>query len=260
MATQIITVASHKGGTGKTTTAVTLAHGLAMRGYRTLIVDLDSQGNVAAFLGLPLRDSLMKLIALEIPLDSVTAPTGRADLWMVPGNEQTAKLKLLLAVTGFREMVLARVLKDAEFDYILLDCAPSLDVLQVAAFVTSDWVLIPIQVDYAAVLGCRQLLNSLVQVHVAGYTEVRLLGVLPTFFDRVTTESEMQLKAIVDRFGDVTFDPSPKDVRLREAPSYGLTIWEHAPTSRAVVGFDIGKGQLIGGYRAALERLIRETT
>ena len=257
--TRIITVASHKGGTGKTTTAVTLAHGLAMRGYRTLIVDLDSQGNVAAFLDLPLTDDLMKLVALEIPLESVTTPTGWENMWIVSSNEQTARLKLPLSAMDFRELVLARALKDAQFDYVFLDCAPSLDILQVAAFVASDWLLIPVQVDYAAVLGCRQVLSSLARVHDAGYTQVKLLGLLPTFYERVTKESEAQLKAIVDRFGDVALDPIPKDVKLREAPAYGLTIWEHAPKSRAVVGFDIGKGQMIGGYQAALGRVIRET-
>jgi chromosome partitioning protein len=251
---RIIAFANQKGGVGKTTTAVTLAHGLALRGLKTLLVDLDPQGHVAYALGLPKSNGLFRLVCQEEPLEKVIVPA-RPNLDILPGDKHTEKVKRFITLSDFREAVLAEQLRRTRYQIILLDMAPSLDVLHVNGLVASDWVMIPTRLDALAVDGVREILMTLGEVAHRGH---RFSGysILPTFFERTTRETLAQLKELVQAFGDRVWPPIPQDTRMRESPAYGKTAWEYNPDSAAMLGYPNGKQQRIGGYRQTLEHLL----
>jgi chromosome partitioning protein len=155
----VITIANQKGGVGKTTTAVTLAHGLALAGQRTLLIDLDPQGHVAFALGLQKAPGLYRWIVEEEPLAKVSV-SARANLHILPGDKSTDKAKRSVVISSFPAEILTRLLAHASFDVIVLDMAPSLDILHVAALLASNWVLIPTRLDALAVDGVNEVLRS----------------------------------------------------------------------------------------------------
>ena len=245
---RVIAVANQKGGVGKTTTAVTLGHALAIKGLRILLVDLDSQGNVAVNLGYsPAPGVYRVLVGQELLQNRVVEMRKR--LWVLPGNSQTATLKEIMTGMNFREIIVRRMLEGAEgeYDIAILDCAPSLDILNVAALVAADNLLIPVAVDYLATVGLAQHVKSLIELRQAGHkTELR--WVVPTFYDEVTKESKSILGELADHFGPLVTAPIHRSVRVREAPAFGKTIWEHAPKCRAAED-----------YIRLVERVVRDT-
>lgn len=250
---KIVAFANQKGGVGKTTTAVTLAHGLARRGLRTLLVDLDPQGHVAYALGFPKSDGLYRLVCLDHPLAKVIV-SARPNLDILPGDKHTEKVKRFITLTDFREGILADQLKGSPYQVILLDMAPSLDVLHINGLVASDWVLVPTRLDALAVDGVKEILLTMGEVsarghHFSGYS------ILPTFFDRTTRETLAQLKELVNAFGSHVWPPIPQDTRVRESAAYGKTPWEYSPDTAAVLGYPNGK-ERIGGYSRTLEHLM----
>ena len=252
--TVIIPFANQKGGVAKTTSAVTLGHGLAMRGVRTLIVDTDPQGHVAFALGLNKSDGLYKLIVEEEPLGSV-AVEARQNLYIVPGDKRTEKVKRYVTGLDYREAILADVLANTSYKVIILDMAPSLDVLHVAALMAADWVLIPTKLDSLAVDGVNEILASYAEAVRHG-ARVKGYRILPTFFDRVTNETPVQLQALVEHFGANVWPPIPVDTKAREAPAYGKTLWEYSPSSPAVTGYDGKHNKPVGGYSQILDRML----
>jgi chromosome partitioning protein len=249
----IISIANQKGGVGKTTTAVNLGHGLAERGYRVLLVDLDPQGHVAFSLGLKKAPGLYRLIVEEASLPEV-AVRARDNLDVVPSDKRTEAAKRYVTTLDFRERVLLSLLEEADYDLILLDTAPSLDVLHVAALVASDRMIVPTKLDAMAVDGVNEILHSMGEILRQGH-EIEGYNLLPTFFDRTTKETMVQLHELVDTFGDRVWPPIPQDTRAREAAAFGQTLWEYSPKSPATLGY-AGQDGRIGGYQTALERLL----
>jgi len=247
----VICVANQKGGVGKTTTSVSLAHGLALCGVRVLLVDLDPQGHVAFSLGLKKSPGLYRALVEDAPLAEVAQPA-RERLDILPGDKRTEKAKRYLMTVNFRERVLADLLAGCTYQVVILDTAPSLDVLHVAALVASDWVLIPTKLESMAVDGVNEALRSVGEVISQG----RCLGysILPTFYDRTTRETPLQLRELVRAFGAHVWPPIPQDTRAREAPAYGQTLWEYAPASPAAAGYAGEKGRL-GGYTDTLKKV-----
>lgn len=262
--TTTIAISNHKGGTGKTTTAVSLGYDLAQRGHSVLIVDLDSQGHLAIALGHDPAPGLLNLLIARQPLEAVVRSAREFEaggkFGYVPGDKTAAVAKTTLAGMDFREYALADVLDGAPYDFTLLDCAPSLDVLHVAALVAADWLLIPTECQHLAAVGIGQVITSMDEVNrqARRAEPVKILGILPTFYERVTTESHQMLNLLVTTYKELVLPPIPRDTKLAEAPALGRTIWEHAPHSRAVAGFLLSAegGQRVGGYRQLTDRVL----
>ena len=247
----IICCANQKGGVGKTTTVITLGHGLAMRGYRVLLVDVDPQGHIAIALGLKKAPGILRLLSYQDPLDTLVQEA-RPNLWILPSDSTTERAKRDLMSMDYRERVLKTALRDADFDVILIDTAPSYDVLHVSALVASRRLLIPTKLDSLAVDGVNEILRASATLRQYGDAP-EAFSVLPTFFDRVTRETMLQLHDLVTHFAAQVWPPIPQDVRAREAPAYGQTLWEYSPGSAAVTGY--GNGDKVGGYASTLDRL-----
>lgn len=246
----IITIANQKGGVGKTTTAVTLAHGLAMAGQKTVIVDLDPQGHVAFALGLEKTPGLYRLIVEENPVIDVIV-AARENLDIISSDKKTEKVKRAVVISNYPTEILGKAVITPDYDVVIFDMAPSLDVLHVSALLASDWVLIPTKLDAMAVDGVNEVLRSMGEVaergHRLGY------AILPTFFDRSTRETIVQLKALVETFHEHVWPPIPQDTKAREAPAFGKTLWEYCPNSSVVIGFGNGHE---GGYSSTLRRVM----
>jgi len=250
MPAKVICIANQKGGVGKTTSAVTLAHGLAMTGQHTLLVDLDPQGHVAFALGAEKAPGFYRLVVHEEPVPNIAVHI-RENLDIIPGDKKTEKAKRSVVLSNFPAEIMERVLENAAYDVVLLDLAPSLDVLHVSALLASEWVLIPTKLDAMAVDGVNEVLRSMGEVaergHRLGYS------ILPTFFDRTTRETILQLTTLVQTFQDHVWPPIPQDTKAREAPAFGRSLWEYCPRSPAVIGYE-GKGET--GYASTLRRLL----
>jgi len=247
-------ILNQKGGVGKTTTAVTLASGLARDGYHILLIDLDTQGNVADSLGLPHGDDLRRMLSpdLHYPLEQVITPSGLEHLDVIRSDKSTTALKQILAGVTLREYILVDILARATYDVILLDCAPSVDLLHFAALVAADYLLIPTRLDKLAVNGVRDALQTLAALK--RISDCQVLGILPTFYERVTLESHEQLVHLAQTFGRLVLPPIPLDTQCRVATRFGKTLWDYSPNAKALIGYEQGNRR-VGGYLQALERV-----
>lgn len=231
---QVLAVFNHKGGTGKTTTSVQIAAGLAEKGARVLLVDTDGQGNVATSLALSSERSLYHVIVMGLSLEQAVIEA-RPNLDVLPSNETLAAAELYLAGQKRRDRVLAQRLERARdfYDYVIVDCSPSLSLMNQNALAFADAVLCPVACDYLSLVGVRQVLRTIKQVNrILGHS-VGLWGVLPTQFDtraRICREAHETLK---QNFGDVCLSPIHYVSRVKEAPSVGKTLFEYAPSSTA---------------------------
>jgi chromosome partitioning protein len=253
-----LAIMNQKGGVGKTTTAITLAHGAARVKVRVLLVDLDAQANCSIALGLPPKPNLQRFLADDDRYDAIV-PTGRPNLDLLPGDKTTAAVKAELASIPFRETILARKLARLanDYDLIILDTSPSIDLLQISALVASTHYLIPVSCQHLAAAGAAMALSTVAALSDAGALDTRLLGLLPTFYDRRTTESTTQLRELADQYGRLLLPPIPIDTKAAEAPAHGQTLYEYAPNTRALVGIGSGVAGL-GGYNALLDLVLME--
>lgn len=232
-----ITVANQKGGVGKTTTAVNLAHGLVLQGKRVLLVDLDPQGQCATILGLKPEPGTFNLLVAEAPFAQVVRLTDRKDLLVILGDRKTSTAQTVLNVQRtpiafiYNKLVVPAQ-KDG-IDYIVIDTSPSVGELQEQALWAADGVLIPCAVDYLATDGVYNIAVTLKRIHDEFKWQGRMLGILPTFYDTVTRESKATLQDLQKRFGSALLNPIHRATVLRECAVEGKTIFEMAPESRA---------------------------
>jgi chromosome partitioning protein len=227
-----IAVFNHKGGTGKTTTAINLAAGLAESGRRVLLIDADGQGNVGASLGIRGQRSLYHVLVNGAKASDVAVPV-REGLDVLTSNETLAAAELFLAERPNRDRIMRERLGDAcrEYDTVVLDCAPALSLMNQNAMVYADSVVVPVACDYLSLVGVKQVLRTIRNVRELLQHEVELLGVLPTFFDvrnRISREAILTLR---QHFESRCYDPIRINTKLREAPSAKQTIFEYAPKS-----------------------------
>jgi chromosome partitioning protein len=232
--TRIITVVNRKGGVGKTTTVISLGHGLAMNGKSVLLVDVDPQGHLAPGLGLEQAPGLWDLLVGHRDLRRA-AHQARPGLELVPGNARTAAAQTSLTTVGAGDDTLkTAVLGKATggHDYVIFDTAPSVGRLQVMALWAADLVIIPSAVDFLSSAGLADLVGSLDRLKGLGWAGA-VLGVLPTFFDDVTKESRTNLEELRTTFGDLVLAPIHRATLLRECTAEGLTVFEKGAKSRA---------------------------
>jgi len=227
-----IAVFNHKGGTGKTTTAINLAAGLAESGRRVLLVDADGQGNVGASLGIRGQRSLYHVLVNGAKASEVAVPV-RDGLDVLTSNETLAAAELFLAERPNRDRIMRERLGDAcrEYDTVVIDCAPALSLMNQNAMVYADSVVVPVACDYLSLVGVKQVLRTIRNVRELLQHEVELLGVVPTFFDvrnRISREAILTLR---QHFESRCYDPIRINTKLREAPSAKQTIFEYAPKS-----------------------------
>jgi chromosome partitioning protein len=248
----VIAFANQKGGVGKTTSAVTLATGLAAYGLSTLLIDLDPQGHVALSFGLPKSPSFHRFFCLNQPLESLTVNI-RPRLDLLLGDRSTEKAKLQIARMEFPDSVLSDLLAGCDYDVILLDLAPSLDVLHRSGLAASDWVIIPTRLDPLSLDGVAEVLASMRDLESAG-KRYRGYSILPTFFERTTRETLTQFRALAAAHGAAIWPPIPQDARVREVSAAGLPLWE-AHRCAALDGYRSGR-RTLGGYRQVLSRLL----
>jgi chromosome partitioning protein len=240
---QTIACANQKGGVGKTTTVVNLASYLALAGERVLVVDLDPQGNATSGFGIdrvPDRRSLYEALVGTATLAELVIPTEVASLAIIPSSMALAGAEVELAAVPQRERRLARLIAPiaGAFDYILLDCPPSLGLLTVNALTAAASVLIPMQCEYYALEGLSQLIATihLVRDHLNPSLEVK--GVVLTMHDARTNLSAEVAAEVRRHLGQAVFDTVvPRSVRLAEAPSYGQPISRYAPESRGGIAY-----------------------
>lgn len=232
---QIIAILNQKGGVGKTTSTINISAYLAKMGRSVLIVDLDPQGNATSGLGV-MANSVVTTYDVLINnqlLSGAIINTDNSDISIVPANSELAGAEIELVNQVDREQKLKNALARADYDYILIDCPPSLGLLSINALTAADSVLIPVQAEYYALEGLTQLLGTIQRVRDGLNPNLSLLGVAVTMYDSRTSLSENVYKELKKHFGQKLFNTViPRNVRLAEAPSYGKSILAHDKWSR----------------------------
>lgn len=235
---RIISVANQKGGVGKTTTTVNLGACLAFIGKKVLLIDSDAQGNATSGLGIrkpDVKEDIYDVLVNEVPIKDTIIQTERENLSIVPATLQLAGAEIELTSMMARESRLKGALKEVsdEYDFILIDCPPSLGHLTINAFTASDAILIPVQCEYYALEGLSQLLNTVRLVQKHFNPELEIEGVLLTMYDARTNLGAEVVEEVRRYFQEKVYDTIiPRNVRLSEAPSHGKPIIDYDPRSK----------------------------
>ena len=228
-----IAVLNQKGGTGKTTTTVAMAAGLAEAGHRVLVIDVDSQGHVGVSLGAEGDKTLYNILVEKKPLSQCIV-SARPNLDIVIGNETLASAEIVLArMNEGRDKVLReQLVGERGYDFILLDCGPSLSLLNMNALTFADHLIVPVSCDYLSLVGVKQVMKTLKNVNQVLMHPISVLGILPTFYDMRNNISDESVRTLKGYFHDKVLPPIRVNTRLKEAPSHQQTIFEYAPESR----------------------------
>ncbi|AJH70686.1 sporulation initiation inhibitor protein soj [Bacillus thuringiensis] len=251
---KIIAIANQKGGVGKTTTSVNLGAGLAQVGKKVLLVDIDAQGNATTGVGIEkseLDQCIYNVLVEDADVQGVIQKTATENLDVLPATIQLAGAEIELVPTISREVRLQRALQPVrnEYDYIIIDCPPSLGLLTINALTAADSVIIPVQCEYYALEGLSQLLNTvrLVQKHLN--KNLAIQGVLLTMLDARTNLGIQVIDEVKKYFRDKVYRSIiPRNVRLSEAPSHGKPIMQYDAKSRgAEVYIDLAEEVIAGG-------------
>jgi chromosome partitioning protein len=250
---RVLAVANQKGGVGKTTTTVNLAACLADLGYRVLVVDLDPQGNASTGLGINIRDlamSMYDVLLHDASFDDCVEPTAVRNLFVAPANLDLAGAEIELVPAFSRELKLRAALAEAagDYDFVFIDCPPSLGLLTVNGLAAATEVLVPIQCEYYALEGLGQLLRNVTLVQKNLNPELEVSVIVAVMYDARTKLAEQVVQEVRAHFGEkVCRTVIPRTVRLSEAPSYGQPISAFDPTSRGAIAYRELAKEVSGG-------------
>jgi chromosome partitioning protein len=238
-----IAILNQKGGTGKTTTAVNLAAGLAERAKDVLLIDTDAQGNVGVSLGVAGEKSLYHVLVDGVePTDAAVPVRKHLEVITSDATLAAAEIRLAHESVDARSKVLSKRLSQTavsrRYDYVIIDCGPSLNLLNQNALSYADEVIIPVTCDYLALVGVKQVLRTIKDVERHLGHAVRVSAVLPTFYDGRTRLARDVLASLQGHFKHKCLEPVRLNTRLAEAPSYRKTIFEYAPTSYGAADYN----------------------
>jgi len=249
--TKIITIANQKGGVGKTTTCVNLAASLAATKRRVLLVDMDPQGNATMGSGVDKNEiefSVCEVLLGEQTIQQVTLKTPEAGFDLLPSNGDltAAEVQLMNKIGRERQLTLALETVADKYDYILIDCPPSLNMLTVNALVASNGVVIPMQCEYYALEGLTALLDTIEQIRISVNPKIKVEGLLRTMYDPRNNLSNDVSSELVEHFGDTVYRTViPRNIRLAEAPSFGQPILQYDKNSRGSMAYLALAGEVL---------------
>ncbi len=244
--TKIISVTNQKGGVGKTTTTINLAASLVEQGKKVLMIDLDPQGNASTGLGVEVEDrefTTYELLVEDVELDDVIMPTSIEGLSIIPATVDLSSADIELIANEKRSYLLHDALRQAgmekyRFDYILIDCPPSLNLLTVNAMVASHSVLIPLQSEFFALEGLSQLMLSIREVRHTANPDLRIEGVVLTMYDARNNLSQQVEMDARDNLGELVFKTIiPRNVRVSEAPSFAMPVTQYDSGSKGAIAY-----------------------
>ena len=257
---RISAIANQKGGVGKTTTAINLAAALAESAKRVLLIDLDPQGNASTGLGFGPADRKLTtydLLINEVPLQDVVIPTAIQGLWLCPATTDLSSADIELMANERRSFLLHAALRQPEvaaygFDYILIDCPPSLSLLTVNAMVGAHSVLVPLQSEFFALEGLSQLMLTVREVRQSANPDLRIEGVVLTMYDGRNRLSQQVEADARENLGDLVFRTVvPRNVRISEAPSYAMPVLTYDTLSKGSVAYRALAVEMLARHQAA---------
>lgn len=263
--TRIIAIANQKGGVGKTTTSINLAASLARAGRNVLLIDLDPQGNATMGSGIEkteLECSIYDLLTAQAEFSDVVTFADEAGYEILPANADLTAAEVALLQEDEKELILKRVLEQNkdQFEFILIDCPPSLNMLTVNALVAADSVLIPMQCEYYALEGLTALSGTIQAIADRFNPSLEIEGILRTMYDprnRLTLDVSEQLK---EYFGNKVYRTViPRNIRLAEAPSYGLPVMVYDKASRGALAYIALAGEILRQYAVEASRPDNQT-
>lgn len=240
---KIVSIANQKGGVGKTTTSINLSTILAKKGKKVLMIDADPQGNASSGVGVDkeVEESVYDILIGDTKINNVVIKTNIKNLYVCPSNINLAGAEVELVSVMSREYRLKEKLDEVkdEYDYIIIDCPPSLGLITLNAFTASDSVLIPVQCEYYALEGLGQLINTINLVKKHLNKNIDIEGALLTMYDARTNLSNQVVKEVKKYFNDKVYkNVIPRNVKLSEAPSYGMPISIYDPRSKGAKSYE----------------------